>query len=386
MTSFPRAACFALPVVAMFVAGCRRDPLAADAGDASRSTVALGAADAGAALAPAITSTPAPARRAVAPRPGTVTSVLRPRLRVTPGVDVIDLCRTRGCEASQRVAADPEGCAVPAAELAPGTWFWRVAAGGGAPPGPLWSIVVRKAAGQSSRVHGFDPNGDGIADVPIEASLLFGSAGTLADKLTRVPYAQLDAVSAEPPAARSPATLIEPAGDVDGDGFDDAVLGDRILRGGPAGMMPEAAWLGCPASGCGRAAGDVNDDGYADLEHEGSLQLGSPSGLRVVASPLTAGAEYVRAALDLDGDRIADLAILSKDHTSLSVLRGGRAGLSAGASAKVMLPRGEDTGVQLELGDIDGDGTNDFVLLSSEKAGASGGLRVTVIVQITSFQ
>jgi len=48
-----------------------------------------------------------------------------------------------------------------------------------------------------------------------------------------------------------------------------------------------------------------------------------------------------------------------------------------------MLPKGEDTGVQLELGDIDGDGTNDFVLLSSEKAGASGGLRATVIVRFT---
>jgi hypothetical protein len=197
---------FAIVLIAAGAAACRRDQLA---GDAGRPTRGVPAPSLGASSSPVPpSSAPEEKGRGIAPRPGTVTSLLRPTLRVTPGIDAVELCRSRTCGAPQRVEAGADGHATPAADLDPGTWFWRVAGGKKSPPGPLWSIVIRRAAGRSSRVHGFDANGDGIADVPIEASLLLGSAGALADKLTRIPYATLDAVATEAPAARSPSTLV----------------------------------------------------------------------------------------------------------------------------------------------------------------------------------
>lgn len=332
----------------------------------------------------AASSIPIPKQRALAPPTGTVTAAARPVLRVTPGTEGIEICKTRACDTPQKVAVGADGRVMPPSDLQRGTWFWRVAAQRGTSAGPLWSLLVRPSAGHASRVHGFDANGDGRADLLIGAGILFGAA-TPAEELTPVPYAPLDVRpdAGAPPAPTSPPSVtMMPVGDVDGDGFDDAVLEGRVARGGPSGFRPETEWLACPSGKCGIAVGDVDGDGYADLLNEGTLQLGSPGGFRELAAPLLAGVDVVRPAGDLDGDGIADLVVLGKDKRTLSVLRGGKAGVTPGGTAVIVAPA--DAEVEVDIGDIDGDGIPDIVTAFSENLpGPHHTKRMTVVVRST---
>jgi hypothetical protein len=332
----------------------------------------------------AASSVPIPRQRALGPPTGTVTATARPVLRVTPGTEGIELCKTRACNAPQKAAVGADGRVEPPSDLQRGTWFWRVAAQRGTSAGPLWSILVRPSAGHASRVHGFDANGDGRADLLIEAGILFGAAA-VAEELTPVPYAPLDARpdAGAPPAPITPRSVtMIPVGDVDGDGFDDAVLEGSVARGGPSGFRPESEWLACPSGKCGIPVGDVDGDGYADLLNEGMLQLGSPAGFRELAAPLLAGVDMVRSAGDLDGDGIADLVVLGKDKRTLSVLRGGKAGVTPGGTAVITTPT--DAEVEVGIGDIDGDGIPDIVTAFSEDLpGPRHTKRMTVVVRST---
>ena len=365
------------------VGACRHPHLnAAPAGRPSSepsSAASVAVAPSGTVATVAASSGPLPTHRAISPPTGTVTTAIRPVLRVTPATEAIEICKTRACDAPQKAAVGADGRATPPSDLQRGTWFWRVAAQRGTPPGPLWSILVRPSAGHASRVHGFDANGDGRADLLIEAGILLGAAA-MAEELTPVPYAPLDAPDAEAPS--DPSVTMMPAGDVDGDGFDDAALEGRVTRGGPSGFRPESEWLACPASRCGIPVGDVDGDGYADLLSEGTLQLGSPRGFRELAAPLLVGVDVVRPAGDLDGDGIADLVVLGKDKRTLSVLRGGKAGVTPGGTAVIAAPA--DAEVEVGIGDIDGDGIPDVVTAYSEDLpGPRNTRRMTVVVRST---
>jgi hypothetical protein len=165
----------------------------------------------------------------------------------------------------------------------------------GSPTGPentySWSAFGGMGSPQMGNLagHAGDVNGDGYSDVFVAISR--GSNGHASEGLVRIYHGSPNGLSA------SPALILEGgqddarlgtgaahAGDVNGDGYSDLILGapkassfylneGRALLhlGGPGGLSATPAWtatggqtgvnLGSSVSG----AGDLNGDGYADL-------------------------------------------------------------------------------------------------------------------------
>jgi hypothetical protein len=139
--------------------------------------------------------------------------------------------------------------------------------------------------------------------------------------------------------------VLAPAGDVNGDGYGDLLVGvpgqgttgaARLFTGGPGGLSAAPAWTfvgaqSAAATGTAVApAGDVNGDGYADV---------------IVGSPL-------------------HNAPGGQDHGRVDLFYGGANGLSAAPGQTLVGPvAGGQFGYSLATaGDIDGDGHDDIVV------------------------
>ncbi len=194
------------------------------------------------------------------------------------------------------------------------------------------------------------------------------------------------------------------AGDVNADGYADAVIGAPlgnkvyVYHGGPGGLAPSAAWTktGDAGSQFGYAvgmAGDVNGDGYSDivigapmLDPAGLADAGRASGYYGAVGGLssspswsvdgaTAGSRLgaaVGTAGDVNGDGYADVVIGAYGTESLAgqirLYQGSPAGLSLTPDRTAS---GEAAADRLGLavraaGDVNGDGFGDVV------AGAPG--------------
>ena len=250
-----------------------------------------------------------------------------------------------------------------------------------------------------------DINGDGYADVVIgspwyDATLTnqgrawayFGSSSGL------IPVQGWTANG--PVASGQYASVVAPAGDVNGDGFADVIvgsesrepgrhlpglgLGPRHQRGlGPRGG-PASAWLGFSVAG----AGDVDGDGYGDIlvgapgydggdADEGLALLfrGSAFGPEVTAAWSVEGngasaqlGWVVASAGDVNGDGYADAAVgapsWSNDQSfegKASVYLGSPSGLAASAAWSVESNlAGARFGIDVAAaGDVNGDGYGD---------------------------
>ncbi|HEY8090846.1 MAG TPA: FG-GAP-like repeat-containing protein [Polyangiaceae bacterium] len=327
------------PSVAVFVAlaGCGHSP-------ASHAASADGGPGDAASLA---------APRPVAPVSVSFLTSRQPtfRWKLPAGADGarFEACADRVCstvEASFDAAGDH---GAPAVDLPAGVLFWRLrpmlAGVAGDAASVTWEIVLPHVDAPVATSWGsmLDADGDGFGDVvvgdsdPIEPSTNVyvhrGSSGG--------PSAAPSAVLSAPAPVARWASSIASAGDVDGDGFGDLLVGSPgedavyVYRGGASGFVAAGVLRGTPKSSFGGAvsgAGDVDGDGYADVvvgaptlappgavvQGAATVFFGGPDGLsasRSAALGPRAGSDaqglggYVAEAGDLDGDGLADVAV-----------------------------------------------------------------------------
>ncbi|MFH1462971.1 MAG: FG-GAP-like repeat-containing protein, partial [Pseudomonadota bacterium] len=259
-----------------------------------------------------------------------------------------------------------------------------------------------------------DVNGDGYADVIVgkpyddangtyagAAWVYLGSAAGIASSGTRLEAS--DGATHDQLGA-----AVAGAGDVNGDGYADVIVGTKdygdaayLFLGGAAGVSQASETIlsnpgtaGSTAFGSSVAgAGDVNADGYDDLlvgDYLGSdngsysgaawLYLGGSAGIDpataiIVFASDPASQDYygyaVTGAGDMDGDGYDDVAVgayrdddSQTDAGSIYLYRGSAGGIDLGSEAEIHLASPRTNGYFgahiARAGDVDGNGRDDL--------------------------
>ncbi len=275
---------------------------------------------------------------------------------------------------------------------------------------PNWSKLGTEASGYlgTSVASAGDVNGDGYSDVIIGGTGLAGRLGNA--KLFLGSAAGLSATPAWSVNGEHVDDLyghvVASAGDVNGDGYGDVLVGAPgwpnytwrgkvyLYLGSPAGLSATPAWTGTGAVPDDRfgyglsSAGDVNGDGFSDVligsymynSGQGKAQVfhGSAMGLPAVPNWTVLGsansffAASVSQAGDVNGDGYDDVIIGAdlhdilgaSNHGAAFVYHGSPAGLSSSPDWSAF---GSHGGARFGnsvsyAGDVNGDGYSDVVI------------------------
>lgn len=276
----------------------------------------------------------------------------------------IDLCADRACTTILETLDATGTTVVPTTTLGRGVVYWRASLPGGdgsCPPSPTWEFFVnaRTAPVDTSWGTVFDVNGDGYADMLVGANHPSMELGMPATPKT---YLYLGGASglAQTPAFTMDGNFPASAGDVNGDGFPEAIVHAdtetyHLFHGSAAGLDPKFVVVNEPSgvitapSQPVASAGDVDRDGYGDVI------FGANFADRVHVHRVT--------AVDANGDGFWDVAIGNPLLDKAWVFMGGPGGAST--TAAVSLDNGTvygRFGDALGAGDYDGNGFEDLVI------------------------
>lgn len=293
---------------------------------------------------------------------------------------------------------------------------------------PVWCFAgppVEPPPSQSIATAG-DVNGDGFSDLIVGAPM--DANGEALEGRVLVYHGSHEGLAVTPawiaegnqPGAEF-GNAVATAGDVNGDGFSDILIGAwkfnstlsdegrvYLYLGSSAGLAANAAWTidggqtGARLGGAVAPAGDVNGDGFADVivgapyfDAGGAdagwalVFLGSPSGLPTTPAWTFEGTQAgaalgssVAPAGDVNGDGLADILVGAPRHAD-GLMGAGRAWIFHGSAAGVTLaPAWTAGGTQQDerfaaavstAGDVNGDGYSDVLVGAPQHAGSATG-------------
>jgi hypothetical protein len=331
--------------------------------------------------------------RPVAPAAGSIVTNRTPVFRVAlPAGQTgarVEVCGDRACTSVATTFTLTGASGSPTLALAPGTYYWRatglIAGAPATPAGVVVEFTVNAGAGvttSSSWGPFFDPANDRFADLLVGVPLSFAafhytnSAGT---------FSTLSYTTRS--GSTSFAAAVAAAGDVNADGFGDALFGSPTLNtvsvfhstGAALAASVTATLVGPTGSlrfgAAVSSAGDINGDGYADVivgapgSSRAFVYRGGANGIDastlLALTPTGGSANFgvsVAGLGDVNADGFADVAVGTDGSNIVYLWYGAASGLGATPTG-LSAPAGAlGFGRVAGAGDVNGDGYPDVVV------------------------